>query len=114
MVCQHDPRHVDVLVKEFGLESANAVQTPEADDAAEEISEPLVCEIDERCLVSPEHVPQRVYFTLFLSREVFSRLLSCRCCPQWSDVQALVMRFCVQLLLKSGATMPSSLNTVKR
>ena len=33
---QHDPRHVDVLVKDLGLEHGNSVQTPAAPDAAEE------------------------------------------------------------------------------
>ena len=39
--------------------------------------------------------------------------MSCRYCTQWTDVPALVMRFCVHLLLKRGATTPSSQNTVK-
>ena len=39
---QHDPRHVDVLVKDFGLEHGNSVQTAAAPDAAqEEEAEPL-------------------------------------------------------------------------
>ena len=28
IVYQHDPRHIDVLVKELGLENGNTVQTP--------------------------------------------------------------------------------------
>ena len=39
---QHDPRHVDVLVKDLGLEHGNSVQTPAAPNAMEEEkSEPL-------------------------------------------------------------------------
>ena len=40
---QHDPRHVDVLVKDLGLEHGNSVQTPATADATEEEeeSEPL-------------------------------------------------------------------------
>ena len=42
VVYQHDPRHVDVLVKELGLEHGNSVQTPAAPDVTEEEgSEPL-------------------------------------------------------------------------
>ena len=44
VVYQHDQRHVVVLVKEIGLESATTVQTPAADDTASEISEPLESE----------------------------------------------------------------------
>ena len=33
---QHDPRHVDVLVKDLGLEHGNSVQTAAAPDAADE------------------------------------------------------------------------------
>ena len=33
---QHDPRHVDVLVKDLGLEHGNSVQTPAAPNATEE------------------------------------------------------------------------------
>ena len=36
IVYQHDPRHIDVLVKELGLENGNTVQTPAAPIAAEE------------------------------------------------------------------------------
>ena len=36
-----------------------------------------------------------------------------RCCTQSTDVPALVMRFCMQLLLGRGFTSPSSLNTTK-
>ena len=38
---QHDPRHVDVLVKDFGLEQGNSVQTPAAHDVTEEEPELL-------------------------------------------------------------------------
>ena len=42
IVYQHDPRHVDVLVKDLGLENGNSVQTPATPDATEEEkSEPL-------------------------------------------------------------------------
>ena len=33
---QHDPIHVDVLVKDLGLEHSNSVQTPATHDATEE------------------------------------------------------------------------------
>ena len=36
IVYQHDPRHVDVLVKDLGREHGNSVQTPAAPDAMEE------------------------------------------------------------------------------
>ena len=36
IVCQHDPRHVDMLVKDVGLEHGNSVQTPATHDATEE------------------------------------------------------------------------------
>ena len=36
IVYQHDPRHIDVLVKELGLENGNTVQTPAAPTTAEE------------------------------------------------------------------------------
>ena len=36
IVYQHDPRHVDVLVKDFGLEHRNSVQTPATPDVMEE------------------------------------------------------------------------------
>ena len=38
---QHDPRHVDVLVKDLGLEQSNSVQTPATHDVTEEEPEPL-------------------------------------------------------------------------
>ena len=42
IVYQHDPRHVDVLVKDPGLEHGNSVQTPATPDVMEEEeSEPL-------------------------------------------------------------------------
>ena len=41
IVYQHDPRHVDVLVKDLGLEHGNSVQTPATQDATEEEPEPL-------------------------------------------------------------------------
>ena len=36
IVYQHDPRHVDVLVKDLGLEHGNSVQTPATPDVMEE------------------------------------------------------------------------------
>ena len=42
IVYQNDPRHVDVLVKDLGLEHGNSVQTPATPDVTEEEeSEPL-------------------------------------------------------------------------
>ena len=42
IVYQHDPRHIDVLVRELGLENGNTVQTPAPPSPAEEEeSEPL-------------------------------------------------------------------------
>ena len=42
IVYQHDPRHVDVLVKYLGLEHGNCVHTPATPDVTEEEeSEPL-------------------------------------------------------------------------
>ena len=41
IVYQHDPRHVDVLVEDLGLEHGNSVQTPAAHVATEEEPEPL-------------------------------------------------------------------------
>ena len=41
IVFQHDPRHVDVLVKELGLERGNSVQTPAAHDLTGSEAEPL-------------------------------------------------------------------------
>ena len=38
---QHDPRHVDVLVKDPGLERGNSVQTPPTLGVTEEEPEPL-------------------------------------------------------------------------
>ena len=40
IVYQHDPRHIDVLEKDLGLENGNSVQTPEVTE--EEKPEPLV------------------------------------------------------------------------
>ena len=40
-VYQRDPRHVDVLVKDLGLEHGNSVQTPATHDVTEEETEPL-------------------------------------------------------------------------
>ena len=37
---QHDPRHVDVLVKDLGLEQGNSVQTPTTRDVTAEEPEP--------------------------------------------------------------------------
>ena len=36
IIYQHDPRHVDVLVKDLGLENGNPVQTPATSDVTEE------------------------------------------------------------------------------
>ena len=36
MLYQHDPRRVDVLVADLGLEKGNAVQTPIIDDVKDE------------------------------------------------------------------------------
>ena len=42
IVYQHDPRHIDVLVKDLGLENGNSVQTPATSDVTEEEkAEPL-------------------------------------------------------------------------
>ena len=40
-VFQQDSRHVDVLLQEIGLETANAVQTPATDDTSSDTSKPL-------------------------------------------------------------------------
>ena len=45
IVNQHDPRHVDVLVKELGLENGNTVQTPAAPMAAEEEESELLDQV---------------------------------------------------------------------
>ena len=50
IVYQHDPRHVDVLVKDLGLEHGNSVQTPATPDVtAVEESEPLSQDQHHRC-----------------------------------------------------------------
>ena len=50
VVHQHDPRHVDVLVKDLGLEHGNSVQTPATPDVTEEEeSEPLGQDQHHRC-----------------------------------------------------------------
>ena len=36
ILCQHDPRHVDVIVESVGLENGNTVQTPIIDDVKDE------------------------------------------------------------------------------
>ena len=36
IVYQHDPRHIDVLVKDLGLENSNSVQTPATPEVTEE------------------------------------------------------------------------------
>ena len=36
IIYQHDPRHIDVLVKDLGLENGNSVQTPATPDVTEE------------------------------------------------------------------------------
>ena len=33
---QHDPRHIDVVVKDLGLENGNSVQTPATPEVTEE------------------------------------------------------------------------------
>ena len=38
---QHDPRHVDMLVKDHGLEHGNSVQTPAVHDVTDEEPDPL-------------------------------------------------------------------------
>ena len=38
---QHDPRHVDVIVKKLGLERGNSVNTPATHDLTETDEEPL-------------------------------------------------------------------------
>ena len=38
---QHDPTHVELLVKDLGLEHGNSVQTPATHDATEEETELL-------------------------------------------------------------------------
>ena len=35
-MCQQDPKHVDVLVKDLGLEHGNSVQTPAVHDVTDE------------------------------------------------------------------------------
>ena len=37
----HDPRHVDVLVKDFGLERGNSLQTPAVHDVTNDKREPI-------------------------------------------------------------------------
>ena len=41
IVYQHEPRQVDVLVKDLGLDQGNSVQTPATHDVTEEEPEPL-------------------------------------------------------------------------
>ena len=36
VVSQHDPRHVDALVKDLGLEHGNSVQTPAGHDVTDD------------------------------------------------------------------------------
>ena len=38
---EHDPRHVDVLVQEFGLETGNTVQTPAVNESMSDKTEVL-------------------------------------------------------------------------
>ena len=38
---QHDPRHVDVLVKDLGFEQGTSVQTPAVHDVTDEEPEPM-------------------------------------------------------------------------
>ena len=64
IVYQHDPKHVDVLVKDLGLEDGNSVQTPAAHYVMkEEESEPLSQVQHQQCRhnihrerIVPEHV----------------------------------------------------------
>ena len=63
IVNQHDPRHVDVLVKGLGLEHGNSVQTPATLDATEEEeSEPLSQVQNHQCR-------SQVARSLFLSQD---------------------------------------------
>ena len=49
-MCQHDPRQVDVLVQDLGLEHGNSVQTPATPNVTEEEeSEPLSQHQHDRC-----------------------------------------------------------------
>ena len=41
IVCLHDPRHVDVLMKDLVLEHGNSVQTPAKHEMTEEVPELL-------------------------------------------------------------------------
>ena len=63
VVYKHDPRHFDVLVKDFGLEHGNFVQTPATPDVTEEEeSEPL-------SLVQHHKYRSQVTRCLFLSQD---------------------------------------------
>ena len=50
----------------------------------------------------------------FVEGDCLSRRLCCGCCHQSTDDLPPMMRFCVQLLLKRGATTPSSQNPWKK
>ena len=43
---QHDPRHVDVLVKDFGLELGNSMRTPGTHDVTKEEREPCLTKVN--------------------------------------------------------------------
>ena len=61
IVYQHDPSHVDVLVKNLGLKHAKSVQTPATPDVTqEEESEPLS---------QVQHCRSQVAICLFLSQD---------------------------------------------
>ena len=60
MVHRHDPRYVDMFVKEICFGKENTAQTPAADDTSNDNSEPL-----EQDQISRSHVPR----CLFLSRD---------------------------------------------
>ena len=60
---QHDPRHVDVLVKDLGLEHGNSVQTPATPDVTEEEESELLSQ-DQR-----HRYRSQVARCLFLSQD---------------------------------------------
>ena len=81
IVYQHDPRHVDVLAKDPGLEHANSVQTPATPDATEEEEESEPLSQDQhhryrsqvaRCLVLSQHRAD----TTFIVNELCQKMSS--------------------------------------
>ena len=88
---QHDPRHVDVLVKDLGLEHGNSVQTLAAPDAMEEEESEL--------LSQDQHHRFRslVARCLFLSQD-------------WTDITFIVNVLCQ----KMSNSNQQSLATLKR